>query len=194
MFQLWKICQSLLISSIRSSYAKNYETIKSVVESFDPDDAVAISESQTLLNSKKLKKDLLYIWANFECIAVKITQLESRNLSLKNSLELVQDVVKGIEDSNCQPAIKKLNDVLNNNKGYGIIVRINNLLNGEKGENLDDLSIDIADIINFKAAPIVSVEVERVFSEYKSILSDNRQIFLFPQLKNHVIIKCNHFL
>ena len=165
MFQLWKICQSSPISSIRSSYAKNYETIKSVVESFDPDDAVAISESQTLLNSKKLKKDLLYIAANFECLAVKITQLESRNLSLKNSLELVQDVVKGIEDSNCQPAIKKLNDVLNNNKGYGIIVRINNLLNGEKGENLDDLSIDIADIINFKAAPIVSVEVERVFSE-----------------------------
>jgi len=43
----------------------------------------------------------------------------------------------------------------------------------------------------FKYAPITSVDVERSFSRYKNLYSDNRRSFTFDSIKNHLIIQYN---
>ena len=132
--------------------------------------------------------------SNFESLSVNITKLESRGLALKESLSLVQEVVNDIEGSKCKEAITKIKNVLNKNKGYSEILNINNLINGTEGDvsSIEALSLD--EILLFKNAPITSVEVERMFSEYKCILAENRRSFRFHNLRHHVITKCNHFL
>jgi len=50
-----------------------------------------------------------------------------------------------------------------------------------------------SDIMRFKYAPITSVDVERSFSRFKNILRPNRRHLTFDNLKEIVIIQCNHF-
>jgi len=52
-----------------------------------------------------------------------------------------------------------------------------------------DLTCD--DLINYKFAPISSVDVERSFSKYNHKLSDRRRWFLFENLKKVLIVQCN---
>ncbi|KAF0750784.1 Uncharacterized protein FWK35_00038040, partial [Aphis craccivora] len=53
----------------------------------------------------------------------------------------------------------------------------------------EDLSFD--DIAFMRYAPITSVDVERSFSAYKNLLTDNRQSFLFDNIKRALIVQCN---
>lgn len=48
------------------------------------------------------------------------------------------------------------------------------------------------DFVHFKYAPTTSVDVERSFSSYKTLLSDNRRAFTFENLKHLIIIQCNN--
>jgi hypothetical protein len=43
----------------------------------------------------------------------------------------------------------------------------------------------------FKFAPINSVNVERSFSKYKSILADSKRSFKFSNLRKYLIVQCN---
>ena len=47
------------------------------------------------------------------------------------------------------------------------------------------------DICHMKFAPITSVDVERSFSTYKNILSDNRRSLVFENIKHYIIVQCN---
>ena len=47
------------------------------------------------------------------------------------------------------------------------------------------------DMVLMRFAPTVSCEVERTFSCYKAILRDNRQSFLFKNLKIYVVAARN---
>jgi hypothetical protein len=63
-------------------------------------------------------------------------------------------------------------------------------VNGETlGE--EDPALDSNDVTLFKYAPLTSFDVERSFSMYKKILSDNRRSFSFENLKMHVVVHCN---
>jgi hypothetical protein len=69
---------------------------------------------------------------------------------------------------------------------------ISKMLEGEEvtTEGLpEDLNID--DITFFKYAPITSVEVERSFSSYKILLSNNRRSLIFENIKHSLIVQCN---
>jgi hypothetical protein len=70
-------------------------------------------------------------------------------------------------------------------KIYGIL--------GGNGATLgeDDPALDSKDVTLFKYAPLTSCDVDRSFSQYKKILSDNRRSFLFKNLKMHLVINCN---
>lgn len=56
----------------------------------------------------------------------------------------------------------------------------------------EDFSTD--DLVYFKFAPITSVDIEsieRSFSMYKTLLSNNQRSFHFENLYKHLIIQCN---
>ena len=43
-------------------------------------------------------------------------------------------------------------------------------------------------------APLVSVSVERSFSNYKNLLSEQRQNLTFQNIERLLVVKCNSFL
>uniref|UniRef100_A0A2S2NPE7 Uncharacterized protein n=1 Tax=Schizaphis graminum TaxID=13262 RepID=A0A2S2NPE7_SCHGA len=91
----------------------------------------------------------------------------------------------------------KIENVLNKNKGYQLLIKISNILSGDE-ETFDGLpeEMNINDLIYFKYAPITSVDVERSFSMYKNMLTDNRRAFKFEikkALPTIQCIQCNNF-
>ena len=81
--------------------------------------------------------------------------------------------------------------VLSKNPGYSQIRNICGILSGEisnDNEGIEELTPE--DISCFKYAPIVSCDVERSFSKYKSMLRDNRRNFEFENIKSHFVTSC----
>lgn len=75
-----------------------------------------------------------------------------------------------------------------------MLEKISKLLYGENDSNLDDFSefpddYSSDDILYFKYVPITSVDVERSFSVYKTILSNNRRSFVFENIRKYLIIQ-----
>ena len=70
------------------------------------------------------------------------------------------------------------------NRGYSTLKKINSIINGEITECDDDEELSIEDLSSFKYTPIVSCNVERCFSKYKSMLRDNCRSFQFENLKS----------
>ena len=63
-------------------YAKNLDTIKTIVGLFDPEDASSIKISQNLLNDNTIRNNLIYISANFSALPDSIRKLEEQNLKM----------------------------------------------------------------------------------------------------------------
>lgn len=81
--------------------------------------------------------------------------------------------------------------VLSMNPGYSQIIKICRILSGEisnENEGIEELTPE--DISCFKYAPIVSCDIERSFSKYKSMLRDNRRNFEFENIKRHFVTSC----
>jgi len=89
----------------------------------------------------------------------------------------------------------KLNTILKKNTACGLLKNIKDIIFGtrESIPNMDQ-NITVTDIPYFKFAPVSSVDVEKSFSTYKTVLADNRQRFTFENLKKTLIVQCNsHF-
>jgi hypothetical protein len=85
----------------------------------------------------------------------------------------------------------KLKNVLLRNNGYSTVCKIRGNLSGYEAQLEDDESaLNSNDLTFFKYAP-VTCDVERSFSCYKTMLSDNRRSFTFESLKMHVFIQCS---
>lgn len=58
---------------------------------------------------------------------------------------------------------------------------------------MDELPENLStnDLVYFKYALVNSVDVERSFSVYRNLLTDNRQSFQFENLKKNLIVQCN---
>ncbi|KAL4143045.1 hypothetical protein QTP88_005420 [Uroleucon formosanum] len=89
-------------------------------------------------------------------------------------------------------ATKMENVILKNNR-FKIVTNISEMLDGEgaRGEDIPgDLTTD--DMTYFKYAPITSVDVERSFSSYKHLLTDQRRHLLFDNIRHILIVQCNN--
>lgn len=81
---------------------------------------------------------------------------------------------------------------LNENPDTKIILKIAKILDGHEISKYSlpaELTADKC--VHLKYAPISSVDVERSFSTYKNVLTDNRCKFLFENLKKTLIIQVN---
>jgi len=85
-----------------------------------------------------------------------------------------------------------MENVLKKNIGLAMLKKIKNILKGQLID-MKDLpeNLDINDLTYFKYSPITSVIVERSFSAYKTLLTNNRRSFKFENIKKHLIIQCN---
>jgi hypothetical protein len=178
-------------------YKDNLEKVRVVLNNLDTEEAASISIAQEFVNNERIKQQLIYIFTNFYCIKSAITGLESNKLSLNEALLEVEKVKDNLDKANGSIGEKvkeKFNAVLKKNPGFKTISIINKILKGEE-LSMDEIQIqekyEAQEIASFKFAPITSCDVERSFSVYKSILSDNRKSFLFSNLRMYFVTHCN---
>jgi len=72
------------------------------------------------------------------------------------------------------------------------MVKISNILCGDQ-ESFEGLPEDLKlnYLVYFKYAPITSVDVERSFSIYKSMLTNNHHAFKFDNIRKCLIVQSN---
>jgi uncharacterized protein YoxC len=175
-------------------YAKHFTEFSNVVKMLDSEDSAFIEETKELIKCQRLKNDITFIHSNFNCLAKAITQLEKSNLSLNESLNILDSVKNKLQSSAGESAkeiLNKFNNVFNKNKGLKRIEAINDILNGKNDVNLD-LDLNPEAIASFKFCPTTSCDTERDFSKFKFILNDRRFKFEEKNLKYYLIIHCNN--
>ncbi|KAK3895823.1 hypothetical protein Pcinc_000438 [Petrolisthes cinctipes] len=175
-------------------YGKNFDVIEAVIATFDPEEAQSIQESKILLETEGMKESLLFIATNFACISSTITRLEERGLLLSSAISLVNGVLDELKSLQSDAYYGKLSNVLYKNKGFVKLKKVSQIMCGEAIIDETVQPLTMSNMLCMKHAPIVSCDVEKVFSEYKAMLTDNRRSFNFENLRHHVIIKCNHNL
>lgn len=116
-------------------------------------------------------------------------------MPLFESLDILQKVqvqLQLAQGNDGQKVFKKFETVLNKNSGLKILKQISKILSGES-VSMDGLPEDLTinDLSFYKYAPITSVDVERSFSIYKNLLTDNRRSFKLENLRKHLLLQCN---
>lgn len=159
------------------------------MESFDSIDAAAIGRAKELFNDKRIAQQLAYINSNFSILPDAIRRLEAQGLTLAEALNILNEVKQALAAATGEigeKIRKKFNNVLEKNPGIGKLSEIAKVLKGEESD------IDMLPIIleSMKFAPLQSCDVERSFSIYKNILTDNRTNFTPENLEMYLICNC----
>ncbi|KAE9521523.1 hypothetical protein AGLY_018079 [Aphis glycines] len=178
-------------------YCENLSAVRGVIEKLDEDDAVSIKKTKKYIVKPGIESNLAYIKSNFTILVEGINKLQTKSLSLITALKIIEDIEKSFKSLRGEAGTivkNKFKTVFENNNGLTSLKRISKILSGEEENSeldgdLEELTSD--DIVFFKYSPITSVDVERSFSTYKSLLTDNRRNFKFENLAKHLIIQCN---
>ena len=77
--------------------------------------------------------------------------------------------------------------------GYNTLCHISNVLASESFDiSCIEEELTAGDLVYFKYNPVVSVDVERSFSLYTNVLTDNRRSLTFDNLHQLVVVYCNN--
>jgi hypothetical protein len=142
------------------------------------DDTVAMQKAKKYVDSNTVQAHIAYITSNFKILAESIKQLETMDLPLNNSIQIMEDLKVTLSLASGKVAailLTKFNEVLNRNPDYLILKEVASVLSGEISQIPIQFGITAANVVNFKFAPCSSCDVERSFSNYKFLLSDKRQ-------------------
>lgn len=131
--------------------------------------------------------------SNYCFLSHQIKALENSSTSLNENLKIIENIEKKVSESGgpvAEVARQKFSYVIEKNKGFHILKKINSILCGRLEGDID-VPYSLAELCKFKYAPITSCDVEKLFSQYKALFRPNRKSFNFENLKKHVIIYCN---
>ncbi len=177
---------------ICGKFAENLDEVQLVIDGFNPDSAKAVTEVQLLMKTASLKADLAFIKAKLGFLPGAILQLKEAGLPLADSLEIVTDAQRWL---NSVPGSKglvfkeKLDQVVKKNQSLELLNKVNQVLQGEEVNLPPEMRPDAAASLKF--CLIVSVDVERSFSQFKNILTDKRHGFTEGNLTKFIL--CNYF-
>jgi hypothetical protein len=162
-----------------------------VVDFFDKEDAICIGKSQTAFSDFTVAQDLAYIKANFSYLVDAIKMLEAKGLTITEVAEILSDVLEVLKKATGPIGAVVLNkfesSILQKNPGFKKIRQIGMILNGEK---VPECTLPPNIISCHKFSPLTSVDVERSFSIYKTILSDRRTSFTHQNLEMYLVCNC----
>ncbi|KAJ4431264.1 hypothetical protein ANN_19861 [Periplaneta americana] len=166
-------------------YAEHIDSINNVLLALDSEDAVSIDTAKTVTCDISVKNDLAHIQHTFSCIIKTLKSLQNRHLSLSESFEIINSTVEQLNRGRGKVADAvraKVDTVLSKNPGYEELQKVVAVMSGESTVKIN-LDLSPADIVKLNYVPVTSCDVERSFSQYKSILRDNRRRFTFQHLK-----------
>lgn len=179
-----------------SYYCKYFSKIRDVVRQLDPINAVSIKKAQNLVNQGSMEPNLIFIDSNYGFLPTKIKQLETQGVKLSETIKEITQTKKKIEEVSSEVGVaiqKKLRYVLEKNRGFETRMKISMILTVDS-ESMDGLPEELTgdDLKFYKYAPMTSTDVERSFSRYKNLLSNNRRSFEIENLKKILVVQCNN--
>ena len=170
--------------------------MKRVIEILNPDDAAAIASAKKLYSDSEIEGQLAFIKSNFNCLTRGIASIQEKGASLERSLTLIREIesnLKNVGGEVGRRILKKVESVLGKNSGYKTLCDISKVLTGESFDiSCIEQELTAGDFVYFKYAPVVSADVERSFSRYKNVLSENRRSLTFDNLCMLVVVYCNN--
>lgn len=150
-------------------HRENFAEVKNFMVNLD-ENSLAISRVKTLLETKDIEDQLIAI-DSFSFLPQWIKKFESQGLSVEEQVQLIEEVEETLEDF----AKEKLKSSLKKNPDYKKFVT--NM--GYEHRRLT------------KYAPLTTVDVERSFSRYKAILTDQRRRLTQENLEKLNVIHFN---
>ncbi|XP_073828822.1 uncharacterized protein [Musca autumnalis] len=175
-------------------HVDNFESIKKVIQAFNPEDCDAIKHAQQLMENDQLFYDLLYIKSNFEQLYLIIERLEDNPSSLKESIKLFNDaeqIVRDIAGDLGNSMRDKLGEILQRNSDLMTLMNLNNILNYNHIGNCDVGNVKRKNIIKYKFAPMTLFDVEKSFPGYKKVIVENSPNMPIYDLEKILITYCN---
>lgn len=177
-------------------YCDHFQIVKRVIEILNPDDAAAIASAKKLYSDSEIEGQLAFIKSNFNCLTRGIASIQEKGASLERSLTLIREIesnLKNVGGEVGRRILKKVESVLGKNSGYKTLCDISKVLTGESFDiSCIEQELTAGDFVYFKYAPVVSADVERSFSRYKNVLSENRRSLTFDNLRMLVVVYCNN--
>ena len=175
-------------------YADHLEDIKEVVAALD-EDAASVTALKQILSTAGLKIDIAYITAHCASLVNCLLVLEKQDARLLEQWSAFHSVHECTKDL---PQLKdKWPAVISRNSGLSSLMPLMRVLypgSPDLGISHDDSYMDsltACEIAAFKFAPLTSVDVERSFSRYKTVLRQNREAFTKENLKAYMLLHCN---
>ncbi len=135
--------------------------------------------------------NLAFIQANFSFLPQTIVKLQKSGLPLVESLAIVSEAeekINALPEPVGLPYKGKVRDVLAKNPGLETLRMVGKVL--QLGTAELPAGMQPCDVANLKFVPIVSVDVERSFSQFKNILSDRRHNLTKENLSKIVVTTC----
>lgn len=176
-------------------YADNFNAVKSVVNDLNENDAESIRKAKKIFGSTNIQRQLAFIKANFLCVVEGIKTLESKGLELNACLAVTENIRSTLNAIETKVFLEKFKKILTRNVGYNSLMKIKDILysnlqnDGDEDEYVAELSP--SELAMFKFAAVTSVDVERTFSTYKSVLTEKRRSFTFENFKKHILFASN---
>jgi len=157
-------------------YSLNYSKVVNFINSLAIDSkSIAIKIFKALIQVDDLSNDFLVV-SEMEFMVQSITKLETEGLRISEQLEI------------------QLNDMKSKLKGQALIKLNQSLLKNPDLKSYTNEKNNYDHKLQTKYAPLVSVEVERSFSIYKSILTDRRQNSTETTIEHFNVVKYNNFM
>jgi hypothetical protein len=145
------------------------------------------------MKMQTLRIDLEFLLAHFKNLRESITNFETSGLPLQRSIDVLKSTKQClllVPSVIGREAVEKFDSVIEKNPNLEELKQYASSLNGEQPE-FGKREPEPAVIAAFKYAPIVTCDVERVFSLYNSMLADNRQKFTFENFKSNFMFHSN---
>ena len=109
-----------------------------------------------------------------------------------NGVQQTESMLSRVQGEGANKVNAKLQSMLERNPGCSTLCKVSDSLCGNEAElGGNELELSANDLTLFKYSHVTSCDVEKSFSRYKVLRSDNRRSFHFDNFKMHVIIHCN---
>jgi hypothetical protein len=155
-------------------YRENFNSVKKLIDSLKLESkSQSIQKVKKLINEKSFHDQFLSV-KDYKFLIEIITKLQEQNMKLTDQMALLEETKLKLSGF----AKEKLVKILMKNRDLKKFCDNQDFEHRSKTEYV----------------PLVSVDVERSFSQYKNILTDNRQRLLPDNLKMNIIIQFNSFL
>lgn len=153
-------------------YAENFSAIKTFVQALDEDGSQSVAKAKEIIDDDTLER-ALYSVHKYTFLTEAITQLEKRGMTVEEQIGITSAVKCKLSGT----ALDKFERVISRNPDINFFERM-----------------PVEQKIISRYAPLTSVDVERSFSIYKYILSDQRHSLTESNLAMLNVIQFNNFM